>query len=202
LPSEEGWPKAEWAVTKALELDDQLAEAHLDLAALRMVYYLDWTGAEREAKRAIDLSPGFDEVHYAYSFFLVVMRRFREAISEGKRAVACNPFSVRISQHLGYALYCARSFDEAIQQYRKALELEPNDAAVCEALGDAYERNGEYQKAVEQWKKAMLLTNDTAPAATLSKAKTKETVVRAKRALAAKRLDRLRRNRQKENMCR
>src|SRR5579862_9060386 len=39
---DEGWPKAEWAVTKALELDDQLAEAHLDLAALKMVYYLDW----------------------------------------------------------------------------------------------------------------------------------------------------------------
>jgi DNA-binding winged helix-turn-helix (wHTH) protein/tetratricopeptide (TPR) repeat protein len=197
LPPEEAWPKAEWAVTKALELDDQLAEAHLDLAALRMVYYLDWTGAEREAKRAIDLSPGFDEIHYAYSFFLVVMRRFREAIAEGKRALACNPFSVRLSQHLGYALYCARSFEEAIEQYRKALELEPNDAAVCEALGDAYERNGEYQKAVEQWKKGMLLANDTALAATLRNAKTKETVGRAKRALAAKRLDRLRRNRSK-----
>ena len=57
MPPEEGWPKAEWAVTKALELDDQLAEAHLDLAALKMVYYLDWVGTEREAKRAIELSP-------------------------------------------------------------------------------------------------------------------------------------------------
>lgn len=191
VPPEEGWPKAEWAVTKALELDGQLAEAHLDLAALRMVYYLDWAGTEREAKRAIELGPGFDEIHYAYSFFLVVMRRFREAIAEGKRALACNPFSVRISQHLGYALYCARRYDEAIQQYRKALELDPNDASVCEALGDTHERNGEYRKAVEQWTKAMLLANDTELVATLGGANTKQAVDNAVRAVAAKRLDRL-----------
>jgi len=197
VPPEEGWPKAEWAVTKALQLDDQLAEAHLDLAALKMVYYLDWAGTEREAKRAIELSPGFDEIHYVYSFFLVVMSRFREAIAEGKRALACNPFSVRISQHLGYALYCARNYDEAIQQYRKALELDPNDASVYEALGDTYERKGEYRKAVEQWTKAMLLTNDTELVTTLGPANTKEDVDRAVRDVAAKRLDRLLRNRER-----
>jgi len=197
VPPDEGWPKAEWAVTKALELDDQLAEAHLDLAALKMVYYLDWAGTEKEAKCAIELSPGFDEIHYAYSFFLVVMRRFREAVAEGKRALACNPFSVRISQHLGYALYCARSYDEAIRQYRKALELDPNDASVREALGDTYERNGEYPEAVEHWTKAMLLANDTELVATLGAANTKEAVNRAVRAVAATRLDRLLRKRER-----
>ena len=194
---DEGWPKAEWAVTKALELDDQLAEAHLDLAALKMVYYLDWAGTEREAKRAIALSPRFDEIHYAYSFFLVVMRRFREALAEGKRALACNPFSVRISQHLGYALYCARSYDEAIQQYRNALELNPNEVSVHEALGDAHERNGDYREAAEHWTKAMLLADDKEIVRTLRTAKTKETVERAVRGVAAKRLDRLQRNQQK-----
>lgn len=191
MPPDEGWPKAAWAVTKALELDDQLAEAHLDLAALKMVYYRDWIGTEREAKRAIALSPGFDEIHYAYSFFLLLMRRFREAIAEGKRALECNPFSVRISQHLAYTLYCERSYEKAIQQYRKAVELDPNDASVCEAFGDALERNGEYRKAVEQWKKALLLANDTELVATLGTAGTKQAVGRAVRAVAAKRLDRL-----------
>jgi TolB-like protein/DNA-binding SARP family transcriptional activator len=197
IPPDEGWPKAEWAVRKALELDDQLAEAHLDLAALRMVYYLDWAGTEREAKRAIELSPGFDEIHYMYSFFLVVMRRFREAVAEAKRALVCNPFSVRLSQHLGYAQYCARSYDEAIRQYRKALDLDPNDASVCEALGDAYERNGDYGKAVEQWKKAMLMANDTELVATLNAANTKDAVGRAVRAVAVEQLDRLQRNRKR-----
>jgi TolB-like protein/Tfp pilus assembly protein PilF len=199
VPPGEGWPKAEWAVRKALELDDQLAEAHLDLAALKMVYYLDWVGTEREAKRAIEISPGFDEIHYAYSFFLVVMRRFREALAEGERALACNPFSLRLSQHLGYALYCARSYDKAIQQYRKAIELDPNDASVREALGDTYERKGQYQGAVEQWTKAMLLANDAELVATLGAANSKGALDRAVRAIAAKRLDRLVRNRERGN---
>lgn len=198
LPPDEGWPKAEWAVTKALELDQQLAEAHLDLAALRMVYYLDWAGTERAAKRAIELSPRFDEIHYMYSFFLVIMHRFREAIAEGKRALACNPFSVRISQHLGYALYCARRYDEAIQQYKKAVDLDPNDTAVLEALGDAYERNGEYRAAVEQWRKALQLANDTELIAALGTANTnaKASVEPAVRAVAEKRLERLERKRE------
>jgi DNA-binding winged helix-turn-helix (wHTH) protein/Tfp pilus assembly protein PilF len=192
VPPEDGWPKAEWAVTKALELDDQLAEAHLDLAALRMVYYLDWAGTEREAKRAIELGPGFDEVHYMYSFFLVVRGRFREAIAEGNRALACNPFSVRISQHLGYAFYCARKYDQAIQQYRKAIELDPNDASVREALGDTLERSGDYRGAVEQWRKAMLLANDADLVATLGAVNTKRAFDKVARAVAAKRLERLR----------
>jgi TolB-like protein len=108
LPPDEGWPKAEWAITKALNLDDNLAEAHLGLAALKMVYYLDWAVAEKEAKRAIELNPGFDEIHYMYSFYLLAMGRFDESISEAKRALACNPFSARISQHLGQSFYCAR----------------------------------------------------------------------------------------------
>src|ERR1700733_12749050 len=91
LPPDEGWPKAGWAITKALNLDDNLAEAHLGLAALKMVYYLDWAGAEKEAKRAIELNPGFDEIHYMYSFYLLALGRFDESISEAKRALACNP---------------------------------------------------------------------------------------------------------------
>jgi DNA-binding winged helix-turn-helix (wHTH) protein/Tfp pilus assembly protein PilF len=197
ISPDDGWPKAEWSVKKALELDDQLAEAHLNQAALKMVYYLDWVGTEREAKRAIELSPGFDEIHYMYSFFLVVMRRFRQAVTEGKRALACNPFSLRISQHLAYALYCERSYDEAIQQYRKALELDPNDGSVCEALGNTYERKSQYQEAVQQWTKALLLANDKELAVTLRAAKTKEAVDRAVRGVAAMRLDRLLRRRGK-----
>jgi TolB-like protein/DNA-binding SARP family transcriptional activator len=196
VPPDEGWPKAEWAVTKALELDDQLAEAHLDLAALRMVYYLDWVGTEREAKRAIELSPGFDEIHYAYSFFLVVMRRFREAIAEGKRALACNPLSVRISQHLGYCFYCARNYDDAIRQYEGTLKLDPNNASAHEAIGDTYERKGQRSEAVKRWHKAMTLAGDDELATTLS-SDAGGRYRNAVRAVAAKRLDRLLRNRER-----
>jgi TolB-like protein len=195
LPPEDGWPKAEWAVTKALELDNQLAEAHLDLSALNMVYHLDWAGTEREAKCAIALNPGFDEAHYAYSFFLIVMRRFREAIAAGKRALECNPFSIRISQHVGYALYCGRNYDLAIQQYLKALDLQPDDASCHEALGNAYYRIGEFRKAVEHWTEAMRMANDTGLVAAFGVPNTKQAIDKAMRSVAAKRLKQLDRDR-------
>jgi DNA-binding winged helix-turn-helix (wHTH) protein/tetratricopeptide (TPR) repeat protein len=191
LPAAEAWPKAEWAIRKALDLDNTLAEAHLGLAALNMVHYLDWVGAEKEAKRAIELNPRFDEIHFMYSFFLVVMRRFDEAITEGKRALACDPFSVRISQHLGSAFYNARRYDEAIRQYRRTLELDPHNASVHESLGAAYEQSGRYRDAIEQWKKAAALVEDAELGAILGAADAKHNFDGAVRAVAAKRLGRL-----------
>jgi DNA-binding winged helix-turn-helix (wHTH) protein/Flp pilus assembly protein TadD len=191
LPPDESWPKAEWAITKALDLDDGLAEVHLGIAALKMVYHLDWAEAEHHAKRAMELNPGFDEIHYMYSFYLLVMRRFDEAIAEGKRALACNPFSARISEHLGHCFYCARAFDQAIEQYQKALELDPNNASAREALGDTYEQQAQYQEAVAQWKKAMILAGDEELAETLSSAKARGGFRSTMQAFAIKRLERL-----------
>lgn len=191
LPADEAWPKAEWAITKALELDDTLAEAHLGLAALRMVYYLDWPGAEKHAKRAIELNPQFSEVHYMYSFYLVVMRRWDEAIAEGKRALACDPFSVRISQHLGNTLYNARRYAEAIRQYQQTLGLDTHNASVYESLGDVYERQGRGQEAIEEWRKAAELTVDSELGGILRAPDAKRDFAVAIRAVAAKRLERL-----------
>lgn len=161
------------------------------MAALKMVYYLDWVGAEEEAKCAIELNPRFDEIHYMYSFFLVTMRRFEEAVAEGEQALKCNPFSVRISQHLGYSLYCARNYDGAIRQYQRASQLDPNDASVHESLADAYERKGQQREAIEQWKKAATLAADAELAATLRAASAKGGFSSALRAVAVKRLERL-----------
>jgi DNA-binding winged helix-turn-helix (wHTH) protein len=191
LPPDEGWPKAEWAITKALNLDDNLAEAHLGLAALKMVYYLDWAGAEKEAKRAIELNPGFDEIHYMYSFYLLAVGRFDESISEAKRALACNPLSVRISQHLGQSFYCARMYDEAIRQFAKTLQLDSNYLSAHESLGDAYEQKAQYQEAVAHWNKAMLLAGDEELAATVSSVYAQEGFSGTVRAIATKKLERL-----------
>ncbi len=191
LPADEAWPKAEWAITKALELDDTLAEAHLGLAALKMVFYLDWPGTEKLAKRAIALNPRFSEVHYMYSFYLVVMRRWDEAIAEAKRALACDPFSVRISQHLGNTFYTARRYDDAIRQYQQTLELDTHNATVHESLGGVYERQGRSQEAIEEWRRAAELSADAELAAILNSANAKRGFASAVRALAAKKLERL-----------
>ena len=185
---DDAWPKAEWAITRALKLDDTLAEAHLGLAALNMVYRLDWVAAEKHARRAIELNPQFDEIHYMYSFYLGVMGRWDEAVAEGKRASVCDPFSVRISQHLGTIFYNARRNEEAIRQFEKTLELDPRNSSVCESLGNIYEKQGRNREAIDQWKKAAELAKDVEVAAILG---AKHNFRRAVREVAEKRLERL-----------
>jgi TolB-like protein/DNA-binding SARP family transcriptional activator len=191
LRPNEAWPKAEAAITKALHLDDTLAEAHLGLAALKMVCYLDWRETELHVKRSIALKPQFDEAHYMYSFFLLVMRRWEEAIAEGRRALSCDPFSVRISQHLGRTFYNAGRYDDAVRQYQHTLELDPHDAAMHQSLGEVYEKQGRTLKALAEWKLAASLADDSELLAILDVAQSKRNFAKVVRDVAAKGLERL-----------
>ncbi len=191
LPPDEAWPRAEAAIAKALTLDDRLAEAHTGLAALRLVYFRDWAGAERAVRRAIALNPGFDEVHYLYSFYLLVAGRFDEAIAEGKYALAIDPFSPRMNEHLGKCLYFAGRYDEAIRQCQYNLDLAPDSASTHELLGDVHERNGTPSAAVAEWIAAMKLAGDPDLATILADAWERGGISGAIRAVAQNRLARL-----------
>jgi len=191
LPPDEAWPKAEAAIAKALVLDDRLAEAHTGLAALKLVFYRDWPGAERAARRAIALNPGFDEIHYLYSFYLLAAGRFDDAVAEARRALSIDPFSPRLNEFLGKCLYFGGRYDEAIRQYRHTLEFDAGNAAVHEALGDACEQNGAAVEAIDAWSTAMIVTGDTALATCLDGAAAASGIAGAVRAVAEMRLLRL-----------
>jgi len=191
LPPDDAWPKAEAAISKALLLDDRLAEAHTGLAALKLICYRDWAGAERAARRGIALSPGFDEVHYVLSFCLLAAGRFDQAIAEGRRALAIDPFSPRMNEHLGKCLYFAGRHTEAIRQFCHTLDFAADNATAYESLGDAYEREGMADEAVTAWRTSMTLAGDEDLAACLADAWTHGGLVTAVRAVAQRRVARL-----------
>ena len=196
LPPNKGWPKAAKAIEKALELDDSLAEAHIDLGAYKMVFHRDWAGAEGEITRGIELNPTFEEAHYLYSFFLVAMGRFDEALAEARRALQLDPLSARIHQHLGTTFYYARNYDEAISQYEQTLELDPDNSSVHEALGDAFERKELRQEAIREWQKAMTLRADEELSTVLGSTYAKGGLAPAMRAVTQRKLERLNKRRE------
>jgi TolB-like protein len=71
---------------KALEMDDSLAEAHTSLAYARWLGDLDWSGAEREFKRALELKTSYVMAHEWYAEFLAAQGRFDDAVAEIKKA--------------------------------------------------------------------------------------------------------------------
>ncbi len=93
LSPAEAFPQAKTALSKALSLDDSLAEAHTSLAFFRMYNDFDWAGAEREFRRAIDLNPNYATGHHWYAEFLSLVGRHEEGIAESERARELDPLS-------------------------------------------------------------------------------------------------------------
>jgi TolB-like protein/tetratricopeptide (TPR) repeat protein len=154
------FPKAKTAATKALELDDALAEAHTSLA-LVLCYDLDFSQATREFQRAIELNPNYPTAHQWYgSADLVALSRFDEAIAEVKRAIELDPLSLVINSDLGMIYYRARRYDEAVEQLRKTLEMDPGFYYAHWNLGSALAAKGALGPAIEEYQKARALNND------------------------------------------
>jgi TolB-like protein/Tfp pilus assembly protein PilF len=152
LPKEE-YPKARTAALNALKIDNLLAEAHTSLAAVKHWHDWDWSYAEREYKRAIELNPGYATAHQWYGSFLGDVGRADEAVAELKRAVELDPLSLIINTNLADYLYVARRYDDAIEQYKKTLDIYPEFGSAQIWLGRVYLKKGMFEEALKIFKK-------------------------------------------------
>lgn len=152
-------PNAEAYALKALAIDDDLAEAHSMLGAVRFYRDWNWDAAEREFNRAIELSPNSAEAHYWYAYPAVVSGHFDRGIAEIKRALELDPLNETINADLGWAYYFAGRYDEAIGAYKRTLEIEPDFPMVRMYLGLAYERQGKYKEALAELKTSLARQN-------------------------------------------
>jgi serine/threonine protein kinase/Tfp pilus assembly protein PilF len=148
LPPKEYYPRAEAAVKKALELDEDLGEAHALLGALKHLYGWDWISAEKELAKGIELDPNHPMAHHWYSLLLESEGRLDEAMDESKRAQALDPLSLIINMKIGWVFYHMRRYHEAIEEYKKTLELDPNFSVGRWVLSEAYCQIGMFEEAV------------------------------------------------------
>jgi tetratricopeptide (TPR) repeat protein len=154
----EATAKARAAATKALQLDDSLAEAHTSLGTIKLAYDWDWAGAEHELKRAMELNPGYPLAYIIYGQYLTMVGRPADALPYFEQAHRLDPLFGESYRGEGYACFMAHKYDEAIVQYRKALELEP-DAITYFGLVLARAEKGDYATAISEAEKATKLNN-------------------------------------------
>ncbi|HET9532517.1 MAG TPA: protein kinase, partial [Blastocatellia bacterium] len=148
LAPNEGFPKAKAAALKALSIDPRLAEAHTSLANMLTSYDLDFTAAEQEFKRALDLNPNYATAHQWYAEYLSAMGRHDEAIARIKRAQELDPLSLIINSVHGRILYSARFYDEAISQLLKSIQMDQRFGPAYVFLCAAYQKKGLHDQAV------------------------------------------------------
>jgi TolB-like protein/DNA-binding winged helix-turn-helix (wHTH) protein/Flp pilus assembly protein TadD len=158
LPPQDAFSKAKAAATKALALDDNLAEAHASLAFALDLYGWDWEAAETEYQRAIKLDPGYATAHQWYSWHLMMMGRHSEGILELTKAESLDPLSLIISADMADALCVARRYEEAVQKSRKILEMDPNFAVGHYELGQALEQKNLHDEAIVEFQRAIELS--------------------------------------------
>jgi eukaryotic-like serine/threonine-protein kinase len=161
FPAHEAVPKAKAAALKAVELDDSLAEAHASLAALKEDYDWDWSGAEKEFKRSLELNPSYATSHQWYAEFLAEMGRSKEAVDEIARARELDPLSLIVNTVVGEIFYESRQNDQAVQQLRKTLELDPHFAEAHRLLGETYLQLSKHAEAVAELQTALTLSGNS-----------------------------------------
>ena len=161
-PPQDSYQAAKAAAMRALEIDDTIAEAHASLANVKYSYDWDWSGAEGEFKRAIELNPNYLLARQSYTSYLISTGRHEQAISEAKRAQALDPLSLFGNVHLSRIFYFAGRYDEAAGECLKALEMDSNYGVARLFLGKAYKQKGMYKEALAELEKAKdLLGNDS-----------------------------------------
>jgi serine/threonine protein kinase/tetratricopeptide (TPR) repeat protein len=152
LPPSDTLPKAKAAAMKALQLDDTLAEAHAALAYAAFFDW-DWSSAQREFKRAIELNPNSALSHRRYAIYLDTTGQLNESNAEAQRAQELDPLSPEIVSGVGWVYLSTRRYDESIAQFQKALDLYPNAAVIRASLAWAYAMKRMYPQALAEYDK-------------------------------------------------
>jgi TolB-like protein/DNA-binding winged helix-turn-helix (wHTH) protein/Tfp pilus assembly protein PilF len=164
ISPQESYPKAEAAALRALEIDGTLADAHRRLGWCKLRFDWDWSGAESEYRRALQLNPSSAGAHWGYGKFLSFLGRMDEARAEIKRARELDPLSSPPYWLMGDVFYLSRQYDEAIEQLRKTIEIfhlvEP-DAGMHNLLGRSYKGKGMFKEAIAEHEKAVALLPET-----------------------------------------
>ena len=146
-------PMASAAASKAIEIDEDLAEAHAALGFAKM-YDWDWQRAERELRRAIELDPSYGPVRIWYASFLVQNGKHREALVQARYAMELDPLSLIVQTQLGWIHAHGGDFNTAIRYFRDVLEKDPNYLWAQWQLGQAYLNTGKQQEAIAVLEKA------------------------------------------------
>lgn len=149
-PPVNAMPEAKAAAKRALELDDNSAEAHTANGGLLSLYDWKWSEAEKELKRALELNPNNSLAHERYMMLLLSLGRIPEAVTEATRAQQLDPLSFFMNRELAHGLYVARRYDEALAQLHRSEELEPgSNDVVLNWIRWIDEVHGKQKEAVE-----------------------------------------------------
>jgi TolB-like protein len=159
-PPAEAMPRCRLTLSRALQLDDTLAEAHSLMGNIKYGWEWDWAGAEREYQRALELRPDLASPHQWYAMFLLAKGRIEESQTHFGRALEMEPLNMLLRFYATYPNYMTRKFDLAIDDLDEIVELEPNFPLSRAFLGLCHVFSGSHDKGIEELERAVKISGN------------------------------------------
>ena len=147
IPVADAFARAKEYASKALSLDETVAEAHVSLAWTLFIYEWQWEAAEREFRRAIELDARYATAHQWYAMLLTSQGRFEESVIEAHASLELDPGSVSIRRGVGWLYLYARRFEQALHHLSRAIEMNPFAEESYRVLGLAHALHGDLAEA-------------------------------------------------------
>lgn len=164
LPLHEALPKAKDAASRALEIDEDLAEATASLALIEWLFEHDMEKAAERFKKAIEQNPNYATARHWYANLLSDLGRTSEALAEMKRALALDPLSPIINMALSATLWESGQFSEALDQHRRAQALAADFVEGHLSLASVLQTAGKWAEAEAELNKALDLDPNSSAA--------------------------------------
>jgi eukaryotic-like serine/threonine-protein kinase len=154
LPPQECFQPAREAASRALELDDQLSDAHASLGFSAHAGNWDWALAEKHLQRAIELNPGNANAYVWYSIVLTTEGRIDEGLQLARRAVELDPLTPFNHHNVGWTLYYGRRCEEALEQYERVVTEFPTYGFGYYGLSKIHRHTNNTKAAIEECERA------------------------------------------------
>jgi TolB-like protein/DNA-binding winged helix-turn-helix (wHTH) protein len=149
IPPVEAYARGKEAAQKAAALDDNLDQAHTDLAWIAVLDW-DWTRAENEYKRAIQINPNSVETRVSYFYLLLILGKSEESAQEERAATMLDPLSFDTLMLSIANDYYRRQYNEGVPKARSAIELYPRVSAFHVFLSNFYTAQGRDKSSAEE----------------------------------------------------
>ena len=151
-------PKAKAAASRALEIDENLVDAHAALGWIKMSCDWDWSGSGQEFQRALAINPNDATTRNWHGAYLEAIGRLQDTLAEARRAKDDEPLNLINNASLGRVLHFAGRDEEAIEQLRKTIEIDPGFIESHLYLGWVYEGKGLFTEAIAEFQQAVTLS--------------------------------------------
>jgi DNA-binding winged helix-turn-helix (wHTH) protein/TolB-like protein/Flp pilus assembly protein TadD len=151
-------PQAEAMARQALELDPNLAEAHMAVACVRIYYDWNLAQAGSEFERGIELDPNRAESRQLYALYLATVHRFDDARQQLQAARQLDPGSLVIESSAIWIAYLSGKYDDAITLGKQAIESDSGFYLFYQHLGFAYVARHMYEPAIAAFQRARILS--------------------------------------------